>query len=270
VDLVDSHCHIHFSPLRERLGEVVAHAREQGVRHMLCVSVSLEDGPAIQEVTRRYDGVYASVGVHPNETEGREPSVEDLVGASASPQIVAIGETGLDYFRSQGDLGWQRERFARHIAAAREVDKPLIVHTRDSGADTVDMLKGEGAAPGVLHCFTDTWEVARAALDLGYYISFSGIVTFRNADPLREVARRVPLDRLLVETDAPYLAPVPHRGKANEPAYTRFVAQMLAEVRGADPEELAGQTTENFFRLFKGATRHVEAPESPAGTANFR
>jgi len=255
MELVDSHCHIHFPALRERLDEVVAAARERGVRHMLCVSVSMEDAPAVLDVARRYPGIYASAGVHPNETEGQEPRAEDLVAAGSPAEVVAIGETGLDYFRSEGNLDWQRERFARHIAAARSLDKPLIVHTRESGADTVAMLRGEGAGPGVLHCFTDTWETARAALDLGYYISFSGILTFRNAEALREVAARVPADRLLVETDAPYLAPVPHRGQTNEPAYTRHVAERLAEVRGTDPDELALQTTENFFRLFKHARR---------------
>jgi TatD DNase family protein len=193
------------------------------------------------------------VGVHPDEHSGEEPSVQRLVALAATPKIVAIGETGLDYYRQTGDTEWQRERFRTHIRAAREVCKPLVIHTRDAASDTLDIMRIERAADvsGVMHCFTETLPVAQAAMDLGFYISFSGIVTFKNAAPLREVARQVPLERLLVETDAPYLAPVPHRGKRNEPAYVRHVADHLAEIKGVSKEILDKATSSNFSSLFK-------------------
>ncbi len=197
------------------------------------------------------------MGVHPNKKTGREPSLEQLVELAADPKNVAIGETGLDYFRSDGDLEWQRERFRVHIAAAKACGKPLIIHTRDAREDTIRVMREEQAeaAGGVMHCFTENWEMARQALDLGFYISFSGILTFRSAEDLREVARRVPLERVLIETDSPYLAPVPHRGKPNQPIYVRQVAECLAELRGLTPEALAEITRDNFFRLFPAARR---------------
>lgn len=255
MGLVDSHCHINFSPLAEQLPAVLQHARDNGIDYLLCVSVRLEEFPQVRALAELYPHVFASVGVHPNEREGQEPSTEELVSLAQHARIVAIGETGLDYFRSTGDLEWQRARFRRHIAAAKQVRKPLIVHTRESAKDTVALLKDEGAEQvgGVMHCFTEDWDTARAALDLGFYISFSGIVTFKNAERLREVAAKVPDDRLLVETDSPYLAPVPHRGKNNEPAYVRHVAECLATVRGTTVERVAEATTANFFRLFSAA-----------------
>jgi TatD DNase family protein len=195
------------------------------------------------------------VGVHPNERDGREPTSEELVRLGRDPRVVAVGETGLDYYRSTGDLRWQRERFQRHMEAARELRLPLVIHTRESAADTLAMLEDGGARDigGVMHCFTEDWAAASRALDLGFYLSFSGIVTFKSADVLRAVARKAPLERILIETDAPYLAPVPHRGRTNEPALVRHVAQCLAEVRGVALEEIAARTSENFYRLFSAA-----------------
>lgn len=253
--LVDSHCHLNFDPLVSDLPAVLGRARDNGVGHMLCVSVTLEAFPQVRDLAGAHSNIYASVGVHPNEKAGRDPTVEDLTGLAADPRIVAIGETGLDYYRTAGTVDWQQERFRRHIRAAKATGKPLIIHTRDAAADTVRIMaeEGAGAAGGVMHCFTESWEVARAALDMNFYISFSGIVTFRNAEALRDVARQVPTDRLLVETDAPYLAPVPFRGKPNEPAYVRYVAECVAGLRGVPFEALAEQTTRNFFELFRAA-----------------
>ncbi len=259
AELVDSHCHLDFEPLGDQLAEVLARARANDVGHMLCVSVTLENYHKIQAISDKYSHVFSSVGVHPNEREGRDPEVDDLVKLAANPRVVAIGETGLDYYRSQGDMGWQQERFRRHIRAARQARKPLIIHTRDAVADTLAILREENAAEAgaVMHCFTESWDVAKAAMDLGFYISFSGIVTFANATALREVAARVPDDRLLVETDSPYLAPVPYRGKTNEPAYVKHVAERLAEVRGVSVDHIATVTTGNFFKLFQSAPRAV-------------
>jgi TatD DNase family protein len=253
--LVDSHCHLYFEPLRADLDGVLERARASGVGCMLCVSVALESLTEVLALARAHPAIYASVGIHPNEREGREPDEDELVALAADGRVVAIGETGLDYYRSTGEMGWQQERFRRHIRAARRARKPLIVHTREAAADTLAILREEGAGEvgGVMHCFTESWETARAAMDLGFYISFSGILTFRNAEPLREVAKKIPADRLLVETDAPYLAPVPHRGKTNEPAFVRHVAKKLAEVRAEDFETVAARTTENFFTLFRAA-----------------
>ncbi|HEC13291.1 MAG TPA: TatD family deoxyribonuclease [Acidiferrobacteraceae bacterium] len=252
MQFVDSHCHINFEPLSERVGELLALAQENSVDYFLCVSVNLEDYPQVLALARSHDNIFASVGVHPNEREGQDPTVEELVALATDPLVVAIGETGLDYFRSEGDLDWQRQRFTRHIEAARCVAKPLIIHSRDAAADTLKIMVQERASEvtGVMHCFAEDWEVAKAALDLGFYISFSGIVTFKSAGILREVARKVPADRMLIETDAPYLAPVPHRGKINEPAYVYHVAECLAEVRNTCVEEIGEQTTDNFFNLF--------------------
>lgn len=253
--LVDSHCHLNFEPLNAGLEDVLQHARDNGVGHMLCVSVTLETFPEVRALAHNHSNLFASVGVHPNEREGREPSVEDLTSLANDARVVAIGETGLDYYRSQGDMAWQQERFRRHIRAAKISGKPLIIHTREAAADTLRIMREEQARDigGVMHCFTESWEVARAALDLNFHISFSGIVTFRNAEALREVAKLVPQDRLLIETDAPYLAPVPFRGKTNEPAFVKHVAECLAELRAASFEDIAAHTTRNFFGLFRQA-----------------
>lgn len=253
--LVDSHCHLNFAPLNASIDSVLQNARANGVGHMLCIGVTIEAFPEVRALAHRYDNVFASVGVHPNERDVCEPSPEQLVGLASDARVVAIGETGLDYFRSEGDLSWQHERFRRHIRAARLCRKPLVIHTREAAADTLRIMAEEGAGEvgGVMHCFTESWEVARQALDLGFHVSFSGIVTFRNAEALRAVARQVPLNRLLVETDAPYLAPVPRRGKTNEPAFVRYVAECLSEIRGEDLSVIAAATTENFFTLFHSA-----------------
>lgn len=256
--LVDSHCHldrVDLEPYQGRFAGMLDSARENGVAHMLCVSIDLESYPQMLSLVEPHQQVSVSVGVHPCDQDRREPGVQELVDLATHPRNVAIGETGLDYFRTEGDLSWQRERFRTHIRAARVAKKPLIIHTREAREDTIDILRQEQAAEvgGVMHCFTETWEMARDALDLGFYISFSGIVTFRNAEDLREVARKVPLDRLLIETDAPYLAPVPHRGKPNEPRHVVHVAETVAGLRGVSVETLSQQTTENFFSLFKAA-----------------
>lgn len=248
--LVDSHCHI---PLIKSDPDVVIEAaRGSGVGHMLCVSVDLESYPQVRSLAEQYDCVFASAGVHPNSSVAQEPGVDQLAKLAAHPKVVAIGETGLDYYRSKGDLDWQRWRFRIHIRAAKSAGKPLIIHSREARADVLTILEEEGAREvgGVMHCFVDDWESARRAMDLGFYISFSGIVTFRNARHLQEVARQMPADRILVETDAPYLAPVPHRGHANQPAYVRYVVECLAGLRGEAFEDLARATTDNFFRLF--------------------
>ncbi|MDX1594816.1 MAG: TatD family hydrolase [Gammaproteobacteria bacterium] len=255
MKLVDSHCHLDMIDLAKFGGDldgVLEHAREQGVCHMLCVSVNMEDLPAMQRLVEPYPDVSTSVGVHPNERHGVEPEVDDLVRMSRMPKVVAIGETGLDYFRVEGRPEWQRDRFRRHIAAARKARKPLIVHSRDAFNDTVRILASENAAEagGVMHCFTGNWTQARKLLDLGFDISFSGIVTFNSARDVREAATRVPLDRLLVETDSPYLAPVPHRGRGNRPGYVRHVAECIAGLRGVSVEEIAEATTANFERRF--------------------
>ena len=258
MSLVDSHCHLDrldFAKLGSNLDAVLSAASQQGVAHMLCVCIDMDNFPAVAALAQRYPQVFASLGVHPNEKETRDPSVEELVRLAQSPKVVAIGETGLDYFHGKGDLEWQRERFRRHIRAARESGKPLIIHSRDAKEDTLSIMREERAHEigGVMHCFTEDWEMAEQAMALDFYISFSGIVTFRNADPLREVARRTPFDRLLVETDAPYLTPVPYRGKSNQPAYVRYVAEHIAEIRGVGLETIAQATTRNFFKLFQYA-----------------
>ncbi len=259
--LVDSHCHINFDPLSEDTAGVIQRAHEMGVDHMLCVSVNMEDFPQVLALATEHDFIFASVGVHPNHNEGEEPTVEILVKHADDPNVVAIGETGLDYFRSSGDMTWQKERFARHIHAGIESDNPLIIHTREAAIDTLDILVAEQARDcgGVMHCFAEDWATAKKALDIGFYISFSGIVTFKNAQEMRDVAKKVPLDRILVETDSPYLAPVPMRGKTNEPAFTSYVADVIAEVKEVSKDEIAEITTENFFNLFKAAKRRVAA-----------
>jgi len=254
---VDSHCHLDFPELADRIGDVLARMRDNGVERALCVSVTLDDFPRVLALAETHPQLYASVGVHPDYPDVREPDVETLVRLAAHPKVIATGETGLDYYRTEGDpaerCGWQRERFRVHVRAARASGKPLIVHTRSAAADTIAILREEGAdaVGGVMHCFTETWEVARAALDLGFFVSMSGIVTFRNAEALREVARRLPLERLLIETDAPYLAPVPHRGRTNEPAFVRHVGEFLAALRGVSARSLAEITSRNFERCFR-------------------
>ncbi|MFN9388669.1 MAG: TatD family hydrolase [Betaproteobacteria bacterium] len=253
--LVDSHCHLDFPELHSNIDAVTARMADAGVGHALCVAVNMEDFPRVRDLAERFDQLSASVGVHPDHEGGEEPDVARLVALAAHPKVVAIGETGLDYYRHPERAEAQLARFRAHIRAAREAGKPLIVHTRSASEDTLGVMREENAqvAGGVMHCFTETWEVAEAAMEMGFYISFSGIVTFRNATELREVARRVPAERLVVETDSPYLAPVPLRGRTNEPAFVRHVAEEVARVRGIGIEALAGLTTANFFRLFRDA-----------------
>ncbi|APV51041.1 DNAase [Betaproteobacteria bacterium GR16-43] len=254
--LIDSHCHLDFPELRSDLGGVLDRMRGNGVTHALTISTTLETFPAVREVARSQPNLWCSAGVHPDELrDGREVGLEELLGMADDPKVVAIGETGLDYFRVEGDTEWQRERFRVHIRAARACGKPLVIHTRESAADTVRILREERASEvgGVMHCFTENWEVAQAAIDLGFYISLSGIVTFKNAAVVKDVAFRVPLDRLLVETDSPYLAPVPHRGKTNEPAFVRHVAEEIARLKAVSLEAVAEATTANFFALFRHA-----------------
>jgi TatD DNase family protein len=251
--LVDSHCHLDFPELADNLPALLANMKAYGVTRALCVGVSLENFPRVLALAETHDQLAASVGVHPDHEEGEEPTLQRLTALAAHPKVVAIGETGLDYYRLKGDLEWQRERFRTHIRAARQARKALIVHTREAAADTLRIMREEdaGSVGGVMHCFTESWEVAQDALDLGFYISFSGIVTFKNAADLKEVAKRVPLDRLLVETDAPYLAPVPHRGKINQPAWVRHVAEEIARLRGIEFETVATATSANYTTLFK-------------------
>jgi TatD DNase family protein len=249
---VDSHCHVNFPELAAQMPDILERMKNNGVGRALCVSVNLPDWPGLLKLVEQHDELYASVGVHPDYEDTIEPTVEDLIERSVHPKVIAIGETGLDYFRLTGDLSWQRERFRRHIRAARQTQLPLIIHTRSSSQDTLDIMKEEGAqeARGVMHCFTESWEVAQASMDLGFYISFSGIVTFKKATELQEVARRMPLDRILIETDSPYLAPVPHRGKLNDPSKVIHVAEMIATLRGTTTKEIEDASTYNFFNLF--------------------
>jgi TatD DNase family protein len=253
---VDSHCHIDFPELSENIEALLDNMRDAGVTHALCVSVNLADWPRVLGLAESHGNLYASVGVHPDQpVDEMEPSEEDLLGRADHPRIVAIGETGLDYYRLTGDLSWQRDRFRTHIRAALTCGKPLIIHTRAAAEDTVAIMREENAgnAGGVMHCFTETWDVARAALDLGFYISFSGIITFKNAADLREVVRQVPMERMLIETDSPYLAPVPYRGKTNQPAYVKHVAECVSQIKNIPLEIVAKTTTENFFKLFSDA-----------------
>ncbi len=259
MGLVDSHCHLNFDPMGDNLETVIAAAKSNDVQHMLCVAVTIEDFPQVVKIAHDHEFIYASVGVHPCYKDSIEPTVDDLVNYADDPKIVAIGETGLDYFRNEGDLTWQRERFIRHIEAAIIVQKSLIIHTREAAIDTMAMLKQHHAdrCGAVMHCFAEDWDTAKKALDLGFYISMSGIVTFNSAQDLKKVAKKIPIDRLLVETDSPYLAPVPMRGKPNQPAFVRHTAEYVAQLRGVSLEELAEQTTRNFFTLFATATPAV-------------
>jgi TatD DNase family protein len=262
--LVDSHCHLDrldLKPWDGQLDGALAQAAERGVGYFLCIAIDLEHFPNILAMAKQHEQVSVSVGVHPNEQEGEDPGAERLIALAAEPEVVAIGETGLDYFRckkgSEGDLEWQRDRFRAHIAAAKATGKPLIIHMREATEDTLRLLREEGAdeVGGVMHCFVENWDIAKRAMDLNFDISFSGIVTFNSAKELKEVAKLVPADRMLVETDSPYLAPVPHRGKPNYPAYVRDVAECVADLRGSSWQEVAELTTENFFRRFAHARR---------------
>ncbi len=252
--LIDSHCHLPLiGPDIASIEDILVRASRAGVEHMLCVSVDLESFPTVLATAEKYQNVSASVGVHPN-TEGSviDPTVEQILKHCDSQIVVAVGETGLDYYKNDDTPEIQRSRFINHITAAKECEKPLIIHCRDAAKDLIEMLRSEQAEQvgGVMHCFVEDWETARAALDLGFYISFSGIVTFKNAVELKEVAKRVPADRILVETDSPWLAPVPKRGKQNEPAFVGYTARYVAELRNCDVEEFGELTSENFYRLF--------------------
>ncbi len=263
--LIDSHCHLDLLDLKASGGDmatVMEAVRRNGVGYVLCACVNLRHFPRVLALAESDNRIFASAGLHPNEESSEEPDAETIASLASHPRVVAIGETGLDYYRSQGDLTWQRERFRRHIAAARQVGKPLIIHSREAREDTLKILAEEGAAEagGVMHCFSEDWETAKKAMNLNFLISFSGIVTFNNASQLQEVAARLPLEKLLVETDAPWLTPAPHRGKPNQPAFVRHVAEHIAELRGISPETLAEATTRNFFNLFASAKTLVESP----------
>jgi TatD DNase family protein len=249
---VDSHCHVDFPELAAQMPDILARMKNNHVDTALCVSVNLPNWPNLIALVERHPELWASVGVHPDYEDTIEPTVDDLVSRATHPKVVAIGETGLDYFRLTGDLTWQRDRFRQHIRAARRCGLPLIIHTRSSAEDTLTLMREEGAeqARGVMHCFTESWDVARASMDLNFYISFSGIVTFKNALALQDVATKMPLDRILIETDSPYLAPVPFRGKLNDPSKVIHVAEKIAELRGIPVSVIEQASTENFFTLF--------------------
>jgi TatD DNase family protein len=257
--LVDSHCHLDRLDLSQRDGgleQVILDAQNRGISHLLTVAVDLDSSKSLVDITAQYPNVYSSVGAHPlQDTELPIPSVDQLVSLAQAPKVVAVGETGLDKHYGADSYQWQKESFVNHLLAAQEVQKPVIIHTREARRETMDLLQQfRLQRAGVMHCFTETWEMASEAIDLGFYISFSGIVTFKNADELREVVAKVPLDRLLVETDSPWLAPVPHRGKQNEPQYVYEVAQCVADIKNIDLETLARVTSDNFFQLFQPNT----------------
>lgn len=259
--LVDSHCHLDFPELAPQLESVLELMRENAVTHALCISVTLEDFPKVRSIAEAHANLYASVGVHPDYENVPDVSVAKLTELANHPKVIALGETGLDYYRLKGDLEWQRERFRTHIRAARECGKPLVVHMRSAAADTLRIMREEraGEVRGVMHCFTETWEVAQEAMEIGFYISFSGIVTFKNAQALKDVARKVPLERMLIETDSPYLAPAPHRGRLNQPGLVKHVAEEIARLRGIPFSDVARATSENFFKLFNLEGRDLHA-----------
>ncbi len=253
---IDSHCHldrIDLSPYQNDFKLFMQEAKNSKIDQMLCIAIDLESYPKMVDLVKDYPSISLSVGVHPNVQEGKDPSVEELIALGKDPKVIAIGETGLDYFRSEGDLEWQHQRFRNHIQAAKHLNKPLIIHTREAGHDSLDDLAAEGAdeVGGIIHCFTEDWDYAKKALDLGFYISFSGIVTFKNAQDIKEVAKKVPADRFLIETDSPYLAPVPFRGKPNYPTYVPYVAEHIAELRNISVEEVAQLSSDNFNTLFR-------------------
>ncbi|MDO5069943.1 MAG: TatD family hydrolase [Neisseria zoodegmatis] len=262
MHLIDSHCHLNFDGLSSRLPEVFANMKENDVKQALAISVSKQTFTEVLALAEAHEHIFATVGIHPDDKDTPEFTVAELVEHAKHPKVVGIGETGLDYYWCKGDLGWQHQRFADHIAAANQSGLPLVVHTREAAADTMRMLREHQAHAGVIHCFTENVEVAKAALDLGFYISFSGIVTFKNAVDIQEAAKYVPADRILVETDAPFLAPVPKRGKPNEPAYVRYTAEFVAKLRGDSVEHIAEITTENFYRLFHKVPRLVLSQSS--------
>lgn len=252
---IDSHCHldrIDLTPYQNDFSLFMQEAKQQQIQQMLCIAIDLESYPAMLDLVNDYPEIFLSVGVHPNVHDGEEPSEEQLLALASNDKVIAIGETGLDYFRSTGDLAWQHQRFKTHIKVAKALNKPLIIHTREAGHDALDILAEEGAneVGGIIHCFTENWEFAQKALALNFYISFSGIVTFKNALAIKEAAKLVPSDKFLIETDSPYLAPVPFRGKPNYPTYVPYVAEHLAELRGCSIEEIAAQSTANFHTLF--------------------
>lgn len=253
--LVDSHCHLNFSELKAQLDTLQHNMHENRVGHALCISVTLEDFPDVLEVANSSDNLFATVGVHPDYENVPLVEVDTLIRLAAHAKVIGIGETGLDYFRLIGDLEWQRERFRTHIRAAIATQKPLIIHTRNAAEDTIRIMREENAeqVKGVMHCFTESLDIAKQCIDMGFYISISGIVTFKNAQTLKDVVKALPLDRLLVETDSPYLAPVPYRGKTNQPAFVRYVADEIARIKNIDYSEVEKVTTENFFNLFKAA-----------------
>ena len=254
---IDSHCHINFPELNQKIDQVLENMKDNDISHALCVSVTLDKINEILSLTKKYSNVYASVGVHPDYDNIQEPDIKTLFNYSKNEKVVAIGETGLDYFRLTGDLSWQRERFRTHIRAAIKSNLPLIIHTRNAQEDTISIMKEESAksTTGVMHCFTESYEMAKKAIDLGFYISFSGIITFKNAESLRETVKKIPIENILIETDSPYLAPVPNRGKLNEPANVIYVAEKIAELKGIPIEEVAEITTNNFFTLFTKCKR---------------
>lgn len=254
---VDSHCHLDFPELAQNLPDILQRMTQNRVSHALVVSVNLPDWPGLMDLVAPYPQLYASVGVHPDYEETPEPTVDQLLELTQAPKVVAIGETGLDYFRQAEPLEWQRNRFRTHIRASQASGLPLIIHTRSASADTLRIMQEEGAGKsgGVMHCFTESWEVAQAAMEMGFYISLSGIVTFKNAQDLHELAVKMPLDRLLIETDSPFLAPVPHRGKTNDPSKVIHVAEKIADLRGVPVAQIAQATTDNFFKLFNKINR---------------
>ena len=249
---IDSHCHVNFPELSQKIDEVLSNMESNNISHALCVSVTLDKINEIIDLTKKYSNIYASVGVHPDYENIEEPNIDTLFKYSKNEKVIAIGETGLDYFRLKGDLSWQRDRFRTHIRAAIKSKLPLIINTRNAQDDTISIMKEEGAnsATGVMHCFTESYEMAKKAIDLGFYISFSGIITFKNAETLRETVKKIPIENILIETDSPYLAPVPNRGKLNEPANVVYVAEKIAELKGVAVEKVAEITTNNFFTLF--------------------
>lgn len=251
MHLIDSHCHLNFDGLKDRLPEVFANMEAQSIKQALAISVSKQSFAEVFDIAQAHDHIYCTIGVHPDSQEAEEFTIAEMVEAAKHPKIVGIGETGLDYYWCKGDLSWQHQRFADHIQAANESGLPVIVHTRDVAEDTLRILKECHTNSGVIHCFSEDVAFAKAALDLGLYISFSGIVTFKNAPLIQEAAKYVPADRILVETDAPFLAPVPKRGKQNEPSYVRYTAEFVANLRGESLETLAQNTSDNFYRLFK-------------------